>query len=672
MKAVDYVYGNYPFEEFNPVQNEVFPYIESDSNVVIASPTSSGKTIAGELLAGKALSEEKRIVYLSPLKALVEEKVQDWSEDSHPWSQYSTIAMTGDYVMSEEREEELSQASIIIATYEMMAVRCRRAKLEKTGWIEEVGVLLVDEAHFIASDGRGDHLENALVAFTMRNPSARIVFMSATLRNFGDFVEWLTILNSKQTHCVYNNYRPCKLSIHYCEYTKPLGGYTAYREEENRKLATTLQVINKYPDNQWLIFVHAKTTGGSLFRALRSEFPHTTISYHNADLERKKRSEVENNFREGKIRYLVATSTLAYGLNLPARRVAIVGTKRGINEVDPMDVIQECGRAGRPKYDKEGDAYVILSNKDASKWKVYLTQGVDVWSKLATKPSFHLVGEVAEGRVSNERTANEWASRTLARSQGSWHDVTGQITLQDLNDIGAVVKSPNSDWVHNSSSDDRGGDGDYFRITPLGRIAAYMYFDPHLVHAWKRNLGTLLDRGTSEDAAIAWAIGNMGGREGYLPKQMRGLSSDYLSALRQHKLTMMNDASLAVSTTLFFMMQGYEDRGGTMNSHRYTLLSDIDRITTCMNQIETRIFSRKQPKTGTGPLHFWRVVANRVRYGIERTQAELCLLPGVGKIHSQKLKDAGVTMGNIQQRKTIVGKILPAKTLKNVLAYLNP
>ena len=102
-----------------------------------------------------------------------------------------------------------------------------------------------------------------------------------------------------------------------------------------------------------LLFVHDKTTGKELVRQLRGEG--VVTEFHNADAPKDTRKRIESEFKDpmGKIRVLVATSTLAWGVNVPAKNAIIVGTTRGINQVDLADIHQMAGRAGRalpPEY----------------------------------------------------------------------------------------------------------------------------------------------------------------------------------------------------------------------------------------------------------------------------------------------------------------------------------
>lgn len=216
-----YKYGKYPFTTFNPVQSEVLRRGNDNFNLVVASPTASGKTICGEILGGQVLHRRMRVIYLSPLKALAEEKLGEWSAITHPWAKYKKCILTGDYKLTEEKRRELEKARIVISTYEMMAVRCRNDKWEKNTWLKKAGILIVDEAHFLSSEGRGDHLENALILFSRINSSARLVLLSATLLNCQEIAGWVERLTNKKTELIESKYRPCPLTVHFVTYTMP-------------------------------------------------------------------------------------------------------------------------------------------------------------------------------------------------------------------------------------------------------------------------------------------------------------------------------------------------------------------------------------------------------------------------------------------------------------------
>lgn len=635
MKTTKYKYFNYPFKEFNPVQEEVFPYIEKDSNVIICSPTSSGKTVAGELIAGKALSEETRVLYLTPLKALASERVKDWRDSKHPWSDYDIFEMTGDYQLTPQRSKELSHSLIIVSTYEMLAVRARKRNKEDSEWLDQIGVLIVDEAHFIDSEGRGDHLENALVAFTKRSPNTRLVFLSATLRNNEEISSWLKLLNGKDTSIIDTDYRPCELNVHYVEYEHPYGiSYMQYQASEERKINCTLETIAEYPNDQWLIFVHAKSTGNRILSSLRDIYSDKLSAFHNADLDRQRRETIETNFKKRKIRFLVATSTLAYGLNLPARRVIVVGVNRGMHTVSPMDIIQEFGRAGRPKYDTEGDAYLVVSDKNRSVWEELITKGVDVKSRLKEALGFHLIGEIVAKRVHTPEDAEEWAERTLMFCQGDW-SMENAVSVFRLFAANSLIESKKDDWALESET--------YYKATRLGIIAAYNYFDPLLVADWKRNMQYIQERDLwHRDAAICWMISNSLANSGYCPKPLFAFTDEYLAAAKAIKLRVVNDHSLAIGTVYYHLINDKADDPAFF-SMKMGIINDVDRVITCMSQIQERLLGRASGD-------FWERFRLRVKYQVSWEESEFCTLPGIGRAYSKRLLEAGISFKTFMRR----------------------
>ena len=646
MKTSEYKYGKYPFEKFNILQDLVFPYVDDTWNVIVSAPTSSGKTIAGELLAGKCLKEKKRVIYTSPLKALAEERADDWSNSSHPWSKKKLIILTGDYQLTPEREKQLDLARIIITTYEMLAVRARRSAIEKHKWVEEAGALIVDEAHFLSSDGRGDHLENALIGFTRMNPTARIIFLSATMRNHGQIVDWLTKLNGHPTQVIESDYRPCALTTHFETYPGQTGWGT-YDAQEDAKVTRLLGLLEEHTDDQWLIFVHSKAMGYRVRDRMAERG--MSAAFHNADLSKEKRSEVEKAYKAKKLQYLIATSTLAYGVNLPARRVAIVGVTRGMDMVDILDLIQECGRAGRPRYDTVGDAHIIVDEARYGMIAPLIANGVDVVSQLPKHVGFHLIGEIAEKRVDSPDASATWADKTLAAHQGLWNptlvrSVFNQFESRKLIRKQVLVKDA------------------MYEATTLGKIASMHYFDPIDVADWMANMTTVKQRElTREPIALAWMWGNVSSRQGFIPKDMRALTSEYIVTLRSFGLSTRNDGCTAISAVLWQKMIGREERIKAWPQIVMPLNLDGARVISCLKQIDDRVLRGRNRR-------YWDMVWARVRYGVGWDAASLCTIPGIGPSFAAVLVADGVcSPEEFFKKKALVRGLLPAHVYKEAI-----
>src|SRR3990167_6169348 len=152
MKVSTFKLKEFAFDNFNPVQSESFAYYGSDVNLIVAAATSSGKTVVGEMFMADSIAKGKKAIYLSPLKAVSQEKYDTWRTD-RSWSKKNISIVTGDYLLTETRKAELRRAHIIVLTSEMLDSRTRRIHVEKNDWLLEAGTLVVDEAHLLTMEG---------------------------------------------------------------------------------------------------------------------------------------------------------------------------------------------------------------------------------------------------------------------------------------------------------------------------------------------------------------------------------------------------------------------------------------------------------------------------------------------------------------------------------------
>jgi len=331
--ASEFPYHDLGHEELNPIQTAVLPWVDRDVNLVVAAATSAGKTIAAEMMIADGLARGGKGIFLSPLRAVSQEKHDDWTGD-HPWSELGVSIVTGDYSLTDKRRRELRRADVVVMTSEMLDSKSRRMS-NQNEFLNEVLALVVDEAHLLTMKGRGDALECGVMRFTRKNPSARVILLSATMPNVDELGTWLTCLNGKPSVVIRSDWRPTRLTVHWPTY-RVSHGRGSYQRNEASKRKVTLDLVDRYPDDKWLIFVHGKKAGWSLLEELHEL--HEEAEFHNADLARDKRIELERRFRSGSLRVVVATSTLAYGCYRHGTAVALAdGTLRAIEKVGPGD-----------------------------------------------------------------------------------------------------------------------------------------------------------------------------------------------------------------------------------------------------------------------------------------------------------------------------------------------
>lgn len=618
-------YAKFPFEKFNPVQSRIFEIFKEDCNVVIAAQTSAGKTICSEIIMAQEIRERGgKAMYLAPLRALAKEKIDDWTDEKHHFADLNLSICTGDYILTDKRKKELEDSNIIIMTSEMLNSKCRNYKSESNDWLKQVGTIVVDESHLLTVPSRGDHLEVGLMKFTKIAPNCRIVFLSATMPNVNEIAEWVcNILTKRKTFLINSKYRPCPLSIHYEEY-EDVG---TYEMKEEAKIDKAVDILRENKDDKFLIFVHTKNTGEKVKKHLQQIG--IDCEFHNADLEKEKRHEVETKFRTGKLRAIIATSTLAWGLNLPARRVIITGVHRGTSEVDTYDIFQMAGRAGRVGYDPKGDVHILVPQSKADEHIDRLSVPQNINSQLLKyigeedNPhyktlAFHLVSEIHHGEIKTIEDIHEWYERSLARYQSvDLDDSVVDKTIELLIQVGAIKQV----------------DGKY-EATSIGKVSSMFYYSPFDVSDLRRNFRFLFMKNLeNNDYALSIALGNIDSiRMGFVTKNEKEEMSDYHDIIKKSFGDVYLDSSIKGGYAYYCLLRGLDL--GPFNSLGRGIQLDFERTASVLNALDS--MAAKWNKR-----NFFNTLSLRVSYGVRAELVNLCRIPNIGKARAEKLFSAG-------------------------------
>ena len=652
----DYPLAQYPFEKFNPVQSRIIEFYEEDCNIIVAAATSAGKTITSEIVAAHELKKGK-IVYLAPMKALAKEKIDDWSKETHQFNKYKLAICTGDYRLTPERKKELEAANIIMMTNEMLNSRVRNYTSEHNDWLKDVSLIINDEFHILGTT-RGPHTEVGLMKFTEINNKARIIGLSATMPNVDEISNWVETLNNKKTYLIDSQYRPCPLGIHWETYFDK----GSYSQVEGYKVEAAVDLVQLFPKDKFILFVHSKNTGDLLLKALKAA--DIECAFHNADQEKDSREKIENEFKNGnKLRVIVATSTLAWGCNLPARRVVIVGVHRGLEEVEQFDIKQECGRSGRVGLDPRGDAYILVPERKADYHIERLSQPAIIKSKLldfigGTKEedsaneikkdphykvlAFHLVSEIHHGDVRTKEDIKKWFARTLAYYQSK--DMSESIldsTLNLLKQYGAIKEEEG-----------------IFKCTSVGTIASMFYYSPFDTADLRRNFRFLFDNNYhSNDISLSMALGAVDTiKMQYVTKAEQEEMETYKLGVKKMYGDVYTDSAIKGGYAHYTLLTG-------MNPGPFTALSrgiqaDFDRTLMVLNALDSMSCNwNKRPWLNT--------LGIRMMYGVSIELVPLCRLPNIGKVRAERLWGANLrTYESIVNNPEHVGKILNMKADK--------
>ncbi|MBI4452287.1 hypothetical protein HY637_02575 [Candidatus Woesearchaeota archaeon] len=209
------------------------------------------------------------------------------------------------------------------------------------------------------------------------------------------------------------------------------------------------------------------------------------IAFHHAGLVQKQKDIIEDNFRNGIIKIICCTPTLAYGVDLPAFRAIIKDLKRytvhGLSWIPVLDYMQMSGRAGRPNYDNEGQSITIaISNSEKEKIEERYVNGApeEIYSKLAVEPVLrtYVLSLIAANFITAKKDLFDFFDKTFYAHQFK--------DLRRLHSIISKVIDMLEEWEFIMVS----GDGDFasanelkeqkFKATLIGKRVAELYIDP--------------------------------------------------------------------------------------------------------------------------------------------------------------------------------------------------
>lgn len=369
-------------------------------NLLVSAPTSSGKTMVGELAALKGAIERKRAFFLLPLKSLVNDKHKYFTKVYGPFG-LRTIRATGE-IADDIPELMRGRFDICLMTYEKFAALI----LANPHLLEQVGTIVVDEVQMVTDPNRGANLEFILTFLRVKQQQGvepQIIALSAVIGDTNGFERWIG------ARLLRRHQRPVPLKEGIMR-TDGSFRYIDEKGDENTTKPLFRPQQGKGSSQDWIIpLVQRLVAEGKqviVFRALRGEargcanylaknlglppvqaalnaLPsgdvsnasqtlHDTlaggVAFHISDLDRDERWIIEEQFRapNSMLRVIAATTTLAMGVNTPASAVVIAGLEHPIEGGTTPYLVAEyknmVGRAGRLGFTEAGESYVIVTS----------------------------------------------------------------------------------------------------------------------------------------------------------------------------------------------------------------------------------------------------------------------------------------------------------------------
>jgi helicase len=650
------------FRELHPPQADAIPLALQGRNVVAAIPTASGKSLIGYIPALQMMVEHRRkVLYIVPLKALASEKKEDFDKFSHLGIR--THLSTGDL---DSDDKGIEDTDVVIATSEKADSMIRHG----SRWMEDVGLVIADEIHMIHDPGRGPTLEVILTKLMRRDRDLQIIALSATMSNAFDLAEWL------HAALVESDWRPIPLkegvyfenSIEFDDRTRrevpfDTDGLWSLMSQTVHDGGQCLVFVNSRRSTESLAVKYSKQMGQMAGRTLspqetailegESEPTDTGkklsscvkcgMAFHNAGLTYRQRKFVEDGFRRGDIKCIVATPTLAAGINLPARRVIVRDTTRyetnyGNSPIAVMEVKQMCGRAGRPGYDPYGEAVLIAKNEED--FDHLMCDYVDHETERLTSKLFnqrvlrsHVLGLLATGDADSRDSVVDFLKETFYG------------TVSQLFGIESVVDDILRSLIDEEMAKD---DGDSVRVTSFGRRVSDLYIDPASASILKDAvqkidtdtelllillatamtpdvLGMYPKKGDTE--RINAALGEVEGKMLVNPDEIEDYDYEYLNS----------DMKVALLTQDWMEEIDEETITKSMGIGPGDIRVKIDMmdwILYAMSEI-AYIFNPTAIKK-------IRPLMTRVRYGVKEELMELVSFRGVGRSRARVLYDSGI------------------------------
>ena len=529
-------------KELNRVQSRCFPSAFNDEgNMLVCAPTGSGKTNVAMLAmlreigkhrnpaTGEIMLDDFKIIYIAPLKALVQEQVGNFGMRLKTYG-IQVSELTGDRQLT---KQQIADTQVIVTTPEKWDVITRKAT--DSSYTRLVRLIIIDEIHLLHDD-RGPVLES-IVSRTIRKVEqtgdpVRMIGLSATLPNYRDVASFLRVDPEKNMFHFDGTFRPCPLRQEFVG----VSDKKAIKQLKTMNDVCYTKVLEHAGKNQqqMLIFVHsrketAKTakyirdkavemeTIGQIMRTdagsrallaeeadqvhdanLKDLMPYG-FAIHHAGMGVADRTSVQDLFASGELRVLVCTATLAWGVNLPAHTVIIKGTqvyspeKGSWVELSPQDVLQMLGRAGRPQYDSYGEGIIITSQAEIQYYLSLMNQQLPIESQLVGKLVDCLNAEIVLGNVRTRDEGVDWLGYTylfvrMIRSPGLYsvgadydHDEALEQKRVDLiHSAGVVLEKAGL-----VKYDKKAGK---LQATDLGRIASHYYITHNSMLTYNNNI----------------------------------------------------------------------------------------------------------------------------------------------------------------------------------------
>jgi helicase len=687
---------------YPPQEMAVSRGILGGANMLVTTPTASGKTLIAMMAIIKALEKGSKAAYLTPLRALAAEKYDDLrilERLEIGGVKRRIMIATGDYDSS---GKELAAADVIVLTNEKMDTLFRH----NAEWLGDIGLFVFDEIHLIGDKGRGPTLEMMLTKVRRHYEKSQIVALSATVSNSDEIARWLGCVP------VESDWRPTKLIEGVYEYgtvrlndgrkfgvtgygtpgsaavdlaiDSLAGGGQALIFADTRKRAVSLAAkcaaaVYKLLDKQTKELA-SKTSAEISATSDDTELTKTLVqlvakgvAFHHAGLASSSRTIVEGAFKNGTVKVLTATPTLSAGVNLPARRVVIASVLRYDSEYGgnvPISVLeykQLCGRAGRPKYDTVGEAIIAASesvNGDELYDHYVMGSPEPLRSQLLSDQAvrFHLLAAIAGLPGMKKTEIHDLFAATLFAQQYRTASVIFKVdSALDYLEQEDLIKSRNERYI----------------ATEFGRRTSLLYINPSTAVEFRDALERV-ERSSRTGKHTLGFLHLISSSADFYPRlSLRRNDRDEISLLiHDRSAELLYEISEYDCSRSFWALYEWTDETTekVLSDKMGVEPGDMHRIVETAEWLAYSLYEVAKLLRREDLLPELYNLRTRIRYGVKEELLPLVALEGIGRVRARALYGAGFTdttkiAGAPQERLAAISKIGPtvAQKLKDQL-----
>jgi len=395
---------SFPLDDF---QVEAIRAIDADQSVIVSAPTGSGKTLIAEYAIQCALETGTRIAYTTPLKALSNQKFNDFTR---AYGADTVGILTGDVKVN-------AQARVLVMTTEIL-----RNALFGSG-LDDLGYIVLDECHYMGDEGRGTVWEEIIVGAPK---NVLLVGLSATVANVKEIADWISLVH-RPIVPIFHPDRPVPLHYSVADLAgdihdiaevrtgraRVVGDESRGQDDRGRwytrRVVDPTVLIEALDARGWLPAIYFIFSRAGCERAMQdvladgrplitreqrrevdtiigeavAENPsigesalsqavfqglRIGVATHHAGILPGLKRLIETLFERGLCRVVFATETMSLGIHMPARAVVLQGvtkrTDRGFRSLTHNELTQMAGRAGRRGIDPEGQCVIALDARD--------------------------------------------------------------------------------------------------------------------------------------------------------------------------------------------------------------------------------------------------------------------------------------------------------------------